>query len=85
MSELAQVKAELQSVRGLLETVLQRLDQVDLAAQSESGGLSPGQELTMSELARDIQRRGSKVAMKEFRETRKKRLKQVKVRERKEC
>ena len=82
MSELALMKAELQSVRGLLETVLQRLDQVDLASRSGPEGLSPVQELTMTELARDIQRRGSKIAMREFRETRKQRSKQIKVRER---
>lgn len=80
MSELAQVRAELQSVRGILETVLQRLDEVDLAAVPGPGGLAPGQELTMSELALDIQRRGSKVAMKEFREARQQRLRPVKVR-----
>lgn len=83
MSEQAMVIAELQGVRGLLETVLQRLDQVELAAASSGpGALAPGQELTMTELARDIQRRGHKIAMKDFRDTRNQRLKQIKVRER---
>lgn len=61
MTELDQVKSELQAVRGLLETVMNRLDQVNL--QPPGPALEPA--VTMSELARDIARRGP-VALHEY-------------------
>ncbi|MCK5680737.1 hypothetical protein KAI46_08010 [bacterium] len=67
MSELEQVKSQLRSVMGLLETVLTRLNQIDQAggAGRMPGALRPGQELSMLELSDDITRRG-KIARDEF-------------------
>ena len=68
MSELTQVRAELQSVRGLLENVLIRLDQIESrAVDGFRDQPVPVQALSIPELARDIQIRGPKAAMKDFR------------------